>query len=466
VTVTYETRGRVAIISIVRPDVRNAVDRATARALGAAWHRFDDDDHVDVGILYGAGGNFSAGADLKAMDLEDHPDGFLGFTRMEVGKPTIAAVEGYAVAGGLEMALWCDLRVAASSAVFGCFERRFGVPLVDGGTQRLPRIIGEGLALELILTGRPVEAEEAHAVGLVNTVVGDGESLAYAVLLAERIADAPQPTVRSDRLALLQGSGRPMEEALEIERQHGLNVIDLAAEGAARFVEGAGRSGVPTTLSPPPTPEHTAEVIQIDDEDELEVIEDGAASHLRIPTTGVGKGALVLDGPGSEEMADRLVELGYVVEVAKLGGDGTSESSLAVIQTGLETLLHSGVVVGEQVAIVAAGEAAGAAMWASTLETRIGAVVVFGPVGTDSERPGYRLADAAYMGHHGAFEDDGTATGLTSLESSLRDLGLDATFHMYRRAMSRFFDPSSEHYDPEMTDLAWKRTRLFLKRAI
>ncbi len=395
-TVTYETRGRVAIISIVRPDVRNAVDRATARALSAAWRRFDEDEDADVGILYGAGGNFSAGADLKAMDLEDHPDGFLGFTRTRVGKPTIAAVEGYCVAGGLEMALWCDLRVAGSSAVFGCFERRFGVPLVDGGTQRLPRLIGEGLALELILTGRPVEAEEAHAIGLINTVVTDGESLAYAVLLAERIADAPQATVRSDRLALLEGSGHPMEDGLEIERQRGLTVLDVAAEGAAAFTAGAGRSGVPVKISPPPPPEHTAEVIRVDDEDEaeLEVIEDGAAAHLRIPSTGVGKGALVLDGPGSEDMADRLVQLGYVVEVVKLNGDlPGEESSLAVIQTGLETLLHSGVVVGEQVAVVSAGEAAAVAMWASSMETRIGAVVVFGPVAGDPDRQsGYRLA--------------------------------------------------------------------------
>ena len=167
-------------------------------------------------------------------------------------------------------------------------------------------------------------------------------------------------------------------------------------------------------------------------------------------------------------MADRLVELGYVVEVAKVSFDPSDpESSLGVIQAGLETLLHSGVVVGEQVALVASGEAAAAAMWASTLETRIGAVVVFGPVGTDSERQsGYRLADASYMGHLGALEDEGAVNSLRSLEASLRDLGLDATFHMYRRAMPGFFDPSSEHYHSEMTDLAWKRTRLFLKRAI
>ncbi len=198
------------------------------------------------------------------------------------------------------------------------------------------------------------------------------------------------------------------------------------------------------------------------------MIEDGAAAHLRIPSTGVGKGALVLDGPGSEDMADRLVRLGYVVEVLKLNGDAPgSESSLSVIQTGLETLLHSGVVVGEQVAVVAAGEAAGDAMWASSVETRIGAVVMFGPVAGDPDRQsGYRLADAAYMGHHGALEDEGAVGGLSMMEASLRDLGLDATFHMYRRARPGFFDPASDDHDPDMTDLAWKRTRLFLQRAI
>lgn len=241
-SVTYEREGPVAVVTIDRPGRKNAIDLATAEALGAAWRRFDADDAA-VGVLHGAGGVFSAGADLKAFDLEDRPDGFLGFTRMTVSKPTIAAVEGYCVAGGLEMALWCDLRVASAEAVFGCFERRFGVPLVDGGTQRLPQVVGLGRALDMILTGRPVNAPEAQAIGLVNQVVPAGTALDAAVDLGRRIASFPQETVRSDRRAVLDGLGAPLAEGLEIERRHGVEVLDVAARGAARFAGGAGRRG-------------------------------------------------------------------------------------------------------------------------------------------------------------------------------------------------------------------------------
>lgn len=242
-SVTYELNDRVAIVIIDRPGRRNAVDLATARALRAAFRRFDKDDDADVAVLYGMGGHFSSGADLKAFDLEDHPDGVLGFTKMTVSKPTIAAVEGYCVAGGLEMALWCDLRVAASDAVFGCFERRFGVPLIDGGTQRLPRLIGEGLAMELILTGRAVEADEAHAIGLVNMVTQRGNALDASIDWANMIASHPQDTLRSDRLALIEGSGLSMAEALEVERKHGSEVMHIARAGADHFATGEGRSG-------------------------------------------------------------------------------------------------------------------------------------------------------------------------------------------------------------------------------
>ncbi len=241
--IDYRLDGNVAVITIDRPERRNAVDRATAEALGAAWRRFDADDEALVGVLTGAGGSFCAGADLKTFDLVDDPDGFLGFTRLDVGKPTIAAVEGHAVAGGLELALWCDLRVAGQSAVFGCFERRFGVPLVDGGTQRLPRLIGMGRAMEMVLTGRPVGAEEALRFGLANRVVPDGRALATAIGIAADIAAFPQPTVRSDRAAMVEGWGHPLGEALAIERRHGLAVMEVAAEGARRFAGGEGRHG-------------------------------------------------------------------------------------------------------------------------------------------------------------------------------------------------------------------------------
>ncbi len=241
--VEYEIRGSVAIITVDRPERRNAVDGATATALGEAWRRFAADHAAVVGVLAGAGGHFSAGADLKAFDLADGPGGFLGFSRLEVDKPTIAAVSGYCVAGGLEMALWCDLRVAADDAVFGCFERRWGVPLVDGGTQRLPRIVGLGRALDLILTGRAVDAAEALTMGLVNRVVPAGQALAEAVALAETIAAFPQPTVRSDRAAVYAGLGVPSTDGLAAERRLGTGVLATAAAGARRFASGAGRHG-------------------------------------------------------------------------------------------------------------------------------------------------------------------------------------------------------------------------------
>lgn len=246
-TVHYQLVGSAALITIDRPSRRNAVNLETADALLAAWQRFESDPAAGVGVLTGAGGVFSAGADLKDFDLIDRPEGFLGFTRLTVAKPTIAAVEGHCVAGGLEMALWCDLRVAGAGAVFGCFERRFGVPLVDGGTQRLPRVVGLSRALDMLLTGRPVDVEEAERIGLVDRSVPAGAAVDAALVLAEEIAFFPQATLRSDRLAVLDGLGRPLSEGLEIERRHGSGVLDVAAEGAERFVRGAGRGGKPIT---------------------------------------------------------------------------------------------------------------------------------------------------------------------------------------------------------------------------
>lgn len=241
--VHYAVEDRIATITIDRPEVRNAIDFATADGLLAAWRRFDGDGDADIGILTGAGATFCAGADLKQFDLVDRPEGHLGMSRLEVGKPTIAAIEGHAVAGGLELALWCDLRIAGASAVLGCFERRWGVPLIDGGTQRLPHIVGLGRAMDLVLTGRPVGADEAVAIGLVNDVVESGSALTAARRLAATIAAFPQPTVRSDRQAMLGGLGKPFAEGLAIERALGLDVLTTAVEGAARFASGEGRHG-------------------------------------------------------------------------------------------------------------------------------------------------------------------------------------------------------------------------------
>ncbi len=249
--VNFETEGPLAIVTLNRPDVRNAIDRPTAEALAEAFRRFEREDGLAVAILTGAGNCFCAGADLKAVStsagnrLAADGDGPLGCTRMLLRKPVIAAVEGYAVAGGLELALWCDLRVAARDAVFGVFCRRWGVPLIDGGTVRLPRLIGLSRALDLILTGRPVDAREAERIGLANRVVPRGQARAAAEALAAEIAVFPPRCVLSDRRSAYESEGVTLEAALRREFEFGKVTIDSgeSREGAARFAAGAGRHG-------------------------------------------------------------------------------------------------------------------------------------------------------------------------------------------------------------------------------
>ena len=249
--VEYEIDGALAIVTINRPDARNAVDRTTADALAEAFRRFDADAATSVAILTGKGGYFCAGADLKAVStnrgnrVTETGDGPLGCTRMLLGKPVIAAVEGYAVAGGLELALWCDMRVAARDAVFGVFCRRWGVPLVDGGTIRLPRLIGMSNAMDMILTGRGVSGDEALRMGLVNRMTEKGGVLAAACELGNQIAAFPQRCVRSDRMSAYEAWTLPLEEALVNEYRHGIATVNSGEtrEGASRFAAGAGRHG-------------------------------------------------------------------------------------------------------------------------------------------------------------------------------------------------------------------------------
>jgi len=249
--VEYEVEGTLAIVSINRPEARNAVDRATADELAQAFRRFDSDPGLSVAILSGNGGCFCAGADLKAVTtnrgnrVAETGDGPLGCTRMLLSKPVIAAVEGYAVAGGLELALWCDLRVAARDAVFGVFCRRWGVTLVDGGTVRLPRLIGMSHAMDMILTGRGVSGDEAVLIGLVNRLTEKGDALQAARELAEQIAAFPQHCVRSDRMSTYEGWTMPQVEAMVNEYRHGIATVNSGEtrEGAARFASGAGRHG-------------------------------------------------------------------------------------------------------------------------------------------------------------------------------------------------------------------------------
>src|SRR5437588_5620530 len=249
-TVLVDRDGAVVVITIDRPERRNAVDRTTATQLSTAFHAFDADQSVSVAVLTGAGGNFCAGFDLKALAEGTGPevsegDGPMGPTYLRLSKPVIAAIEGYCVAGGMELALWCDLRVAAKNALFGIFNRRFSVPLVDGGTVRLARIAGQGLAMDLILTGRPIGAEEAERHGLVNRVVEPGRALPEAIALAQRIAGFPQAGVRHDRLSLLEQWALPLEQALKNELRWGRKTMDSgeALAGARRFADGEGRGG-------------------------------------------------------------------------------------------------------------------------------------------------------------------------------------------------------------------------------
>ena len=250
--VTTVVDGPVTTVVLDRPDARNAVDGPTAAALAEAFRAFDADESQRVAVLWGAGGTFCAGADLKAIGTErgnrvsEDGDGPMGPTRMRLSKPVIAAIEGYAVAGGLELALWCDLRVAAGDAVLGVFCRRWGVPLIDGGTVRLPRLIGASRAMDLVLTGRPVDAWEAERMGLVNRVVPVGQARVEAEALAHQLAALPQECLRRDRLSLLEQEGLVEEEAMVNELRHGLASLQAGAvEGAARFADGAGRHGRP-----------------------------------------------------------------------------------------------------------------------------------------------------------------------------------------------------------------------------
>ncbi|SFO22015.1 enoyl-CoA hydratase [Actinomadura madurae] len=248
--VRIERDGPVTTVVMSRPETRNAVDGPAARELAAAFRAFDADEGASVAVLWGEGGTFCSGADLTSIGTERSPrvdpppaDGPLGCTRMRLSKPVIAAVAGHAVAGGLELALWCDLRVVEETATFGVYCRRWGVPLVDGGTFRLPRLIGTSRAMDLILTGRPVPAREAFEIGLANRLVPPGEAREAAEALAAELARFPQACLRNDRASVLEAEGLPEDEAIAVEHRHGTGSLEDALRGAARFAGGHGRHG-------------------------------------------------------------------------------------------------------------------------------------------------------------------------------------------------------------------------------
>lgn len=498
-SVDYQQHGRVAVITIDRPERKNAIDATTAAGLYDAWMRFEVDGDVDVAILTGAGGVFSAGADLKAFDLVDRPEGFLGFTRVAVSKPTIAAIEGYCVAGGLEMALWCDLRVSGEGAVFGCFERRFGVPLVDGGTQRLPRIVGQGLAMELILTGRAVDAQEAHAIGLVNAVVDDGKALETAIEIAQRISQFPQPTVRSDRQALLGGIGLSEEEGLSVERAHGLQVWDTAARGAGRFAGGAGRGGklvgwLTAVPEPPATipmgadlevmsdpkveasPEEEA-VTPVTRADEPAPIPAAAppphsTSSWGLPPAASGRPVLVIgrSGPVAEQAeahVERLANAGFLTLSVDLPSlDSAPAHSIAsALDEAVSRLLRHPAAAGDGVGLVGFGLGGGVALWYATVDPRIRAVAVYaGRLPSTSFTPNFAQARATFMGHYGRDDDSVDWHYAYDLEMTLRDRGVNATFNIYPQMGSEFYALAGDH--PAEADVAFRRTVSMLSRSL
>ncbi len=243
-TVHHERIRRSLVLRIDRPAKRNAIDRQTADALLAGFREFEKHAELRVLIVTGSTEAFCAGADLTAMNNDvDGEGGPLGFTRLSSAKPVLAAVEGWCVAGGLELAAYCDLRIAGAGSKFGCLERRWGVPLIDGGTQRLPRIVGLGRALDLILSGRVVDAHEAERIGLANRVVDEGDALAATIALADQLADFPQECLVADRLSVYEGLGAPLDRGLQIEAKRGHGVLAEARRGAQRFAGGAGRHG-------------------------------------------------------------------------------------------------------------------------------------------------------------------------------------------------------------------------------
>lgn len=497
--VRYEHHGRVAVITIDRPERRNAVDADTAAELREAWLRFDADGEADVAVLTGAGDHFSAGADLLSFDLVDRPEGFLGFTRAIASKPTIVAVEGYCVAGGLEMALWCDLRVAGVSSIFGCFERRFGVPLVDGGTQRLPRLVGLGVAMEMILTGRSVDADEARAIGLVNAVTDDGSALAVALDWAQRIAQFPQPTVRSDRLAVLEGLGLPLAEGLERERTLGLSVFETARRGAARFQAGAGRSGrlvgwlSPVRVAPmfsdqseppaeetpvepdtaPVTPAETPATGELDRPPAHRPDEAPVDMAWGLPPAASGPAVLILPeyGPLDDQsrlLVERLSNSGFLTLAVTLP-DLELETPArigAAIDAAISRLIRHPVARGEGVGLVGSGLSGGVAIWYSTVDDRVHAVVSqAGRMPSRDFTPRFDGTKVAYLGHYG--RDDATVSPQYAfdLEMALREKGVDATFNIYPGLGSGAFRLGVEE-DTQGAALAFKRTVSFLTRSL
>jgi dienelactone hydrolase len=383
------------------------------------------------------------------------------------------------------------MRVVGISAVFGCFERRFGVPLVDGGTQRLPRVVGRGIAMEMILTGRAVGAEEAFDIGLVNLVVEDGRALEAALKLSRTMLGFPQATLRSDRRAVIEGSDLPIEQGLAVERRYGNRVLDEARAGAALFAQGAGRSGAP--VHHPDGPRQptawTTSGTPVIADGAVEIDVDGirVPAHVALPKAGAGPGILLIHDrwgfdPFIRTVADRLGREGYVsvavglTEPVAPGNHEEADKRVADLDakrvtrvvTEAARMVGALPAVGGRLGVLGFGMGGGLGMWLATAESSVRACVAYTPTSPWAGlQPDFATTRAAFIGHYGAFDDRASPHTAYQLEIRLRELGVDATFETYRRAGSEFYrstDPG--RHDPLATEQAWARTVTFFNRAL
>lgn len=442
---------RVAILSMEAGGDRNEVDADMAAELERAWRRFETDPHLDVAVLTGTTDGFSVGRAIDADEELAPAKPLFGFTNSGLGKPVIAAIEGGCLSEGLELALWCDLRICGSSSIFGFHQRRIQRPLMDGGTQRLPRLVGTGVALEMILTGRQMDAEEAFAVGLVNLVVADGTVGHAAQEVAEQIARFPQGTVRANRQAVLDGSGLALAEGIQMERRLATNAIETRAREVRR---GSRQSG------------HVVSPVRFE-----------------LPESGTGPAVIFIpDRWGMDEFAvsavESLLNSGYIVVPLPLferpyGADEADEAVRRLRNANVAERLRSTVrsarlhpAVDGEVAVIGMGIGGGLALWLSGECPEVTGCVTFGATATWPDlEPDFATSKAAFLGHNGELDDVASPHTAYRLEMAMRDHGLDATFETYR-GMEREFYRSERIEDLHMLNQAWARTLTFLRRTL
>ncbi len=450
-TVETRTVDRIAVVSIDVGDGRNEIDAETASELDRVWRRFETDPDLDVAVVTGTREAFSVGRPTATDDETGTAEPVFGFTHSGLSKPVIAAIEGPCLSAGLEMALWCDLRVCGLSSVFGFQPQRSRRPLMDGGTQRLPRLVGEGMALEMLLTGRPMDAEEAHAVGLVNLVVADGSARQAAIEIAERIARFPQGTVRANRQSVLEGADLSLSEGLQLERRLATNAIETRAREIRRASRESGWVSAPFRFELPRSGSGPAVIVLPDrwGMDDYAI----AATESLLDAGYVVVPVALYDRPGSEDEASAAP--------AKLRSRDVSARLTQAVEA---TRKHPAV--DGSVALVGFGIGGGLALWLAGESPSITGCVTFGAVNAWPDlEPDLASAKAAFLGHNGELDEQASPHTAYRLEMAMRELGLDATFETYRAMGWEFYrngDPEAVH----ALDQAWGRTMTFLQRTL